>query len=217
MGKRMAKAVLHCSQDQRTLVIKRGIKVRDSLYVNVQLYTTPKITLNNFEGQLKKALTAEAAAMNGSVDETAEYYKQAGLLFNMLVELVFYVNGLYRGKKVELLASGFDVVDETVPQDIPSTPVVNRLVAGKEAHSVKFYLARSQATPGKKKRGITYIVEMTTDASKEENFKPVLIISDQNKLVIKDLTRGVEIFFRLAAINSKGQSDWTEIFPIFPQ
>ena len=217
MGTKIAIAVLHCSQGQWKLVINRSIKVRDTLYVNAQLYATPKVTQNDFEAQVEKTITAEGAAMDGGVDETANYYEQAGLLFNMLVELVNYVNGLYRGKKVELLASGFDVVDETVPQGIPNTPVVKRLVAGKEAHSVKFYLANSPATPGKKKPGVTYIVEMTTDASKEENFKPELITTNQFKLVITGLTRGVETFFRLAAKNSKGQSDWTEIFPIFPQ
>jgi hypothetical protein len=134
----------------------------------------------------------------------------------MMRVLVFYVNGLYRGDKVNLLASGFDVLDESLPQGIPSVPIINRVVPGGEPHSAKFYLAKTPAIPGRKKPSVTYILEMAADADMEENFKRKLSTTNQFLLLITGLTRGKEVFFRLAAKNSRGQSDWTETIPFIP-
>lgn len=217
MSTRIAIAVLHCALGQWALIIKRGVRIKGKLYVNTTLFVTPKITLVDFGNQLDKAVAAEGEAIGGGITETAVYYEETTKLFEMLSELVNYVNGLYKGKKVELLASGFDVVDEAVPQDIPSVPVVDRFVSGDEPNSVKIFIKRSQATPGIKKRGVTYIIDMTEDKSKEENFKTVLVCSSQYQLIVKGLTRGKEYFFRISARNSRGQSKYTEIFSFIAQ
>jgi hypothetical protein len=217
MSTKIAIAVLHCALGQWKKIIQRANKVKDNLYVNVLLYATPKVAEADFTSQLGKASTAEAAALKGGVEETARYYKETTLLFEYLGELVIYVNGLYRGNKVNLLASGFDVVDEMVPLDLPEPPVVNRMVTGPVPHSVKFYIQNLPGTVGKAKPHLTYIVAMTTDPSKDENFIPELITSSKYKLLITGLTRGKEVFFRLAVKNTRGQSNWTETFSIIPQ
>jgi hypothetical protein len=216
MGSRIARAVLHCWLGQWKLIILRAGKVKENLYVNTGLYPAPKIPEHDFTEQLRLASEAETAASGGGVDETAAFYKETTLLFNMMRVLIFYVNGLYRGNKVNLLASGFDVLDESVPLCIPSVPLIHRVVPGQEPHSAKFYLTKTPGIPGKKKPSVTYIVEMTSDPSKEENFKRKFETTNQFLLLITGLTRGQEVFFRLAARNSRGQSDWTEIIPFIP-
>jgi hypothetical protein len=217
MGSKIAVAVLHCSLGLWTLIIKQGVRLRDNLYVNTTLYATPKVPKDEYELQLNAAISSQAAAAKGGVEDTALYHEDTTKLFVMLDTLLNYVNGLYKGDKVKLLASGFDVVDEAVPQDIPSVPVVSRMEAGNQPHSVRFIIKRTPATPGKKRRGVTYIIEMTTTPDDEKTFKPVLIIDNQFKLLVTNLTRGTEYSFRLAAKNARGQSDWTEIFTYIAQ
>jgi hypothetical protein len=208
--------VLHCKPGQWKLINERGHKVKENLYVNTTLYTTPKVAEGDFTDQLIKSDKAKAAAMKGGVDETAIYYKETTSVYDYLVVLLFYVNGLYRGNKVNLLASGFDVVDEMAPSDLPSVPNVNRVVAGPAPHSAKFYLTRIGGLQPQKKSSETITIQMAEDPSSEANFDTVLETTNRNKLLVTGLTRGKEVYFRLNARNRRGVSDWTDVIPFLP-
>jgi hypothetical protein len=216
MSTRVAVVVLHCKPDQYKLINERGHKVKENLYVNTTLYTIPKVAELDYNEQLTRSDKAKAAAMKGGVDETAIYYKETTKVYDNLVELCIYVNGLYRSNKVNLMASGFDVVSEAVPQELPSVPDVNRVVAGAAPHSAKFYNARIGGLQPQKKSTVVITVQMSEDPSSEANFDTVLETTNRNKLLVTGLTRAKEVYFRLNAMNRRGVSDWTDVIPFVP-
>jgi hypothetical protein len=92
--------------------------------------------------------------------------------------------------------------------------VIKSVENGPVPHSAKIKLAKTTSPLNTQKESVTYIVMMAEEDSHEENFKIVLQTKNQRKLIIEDLTRKKEYFFRVAKSNSKGQSRWsgTEAF-----
>ena len=61
------------------------------------------------------------------------------------------------------------------------------------------------------------MVQVAFDPELDENFIPVLVEDNQYKLILTNLTRGKEIFIRIAAKNARGWSDWSSVHPFIPQ
>ena len=212
-------AVMHCTIKQPKKIIATGIRVRDQLFANILLFATPPVTLLVFKGQLDKAVAAQAVVEDGkgSVTDTAIRDAETLALFLMLNPLLlYYVNGLYKGNKVNLLASGFEVSNEPNPKPAPSIPVVRKVVmTDLDLHTAKVYLAPFPVVEGG--RGLAnYILQIAVGPPLEENFKTVLTTTNSRKLFMKNLTRGVEIHIRLCASNSRGTSAWSTIVDFMP-
>jgi hypothetical protein len=217
MSTKTATAVLHCTVQQPEKVIERGIKVRDGVYKNTTLYTTPPIAKAVFVAQLNAAITAQGNVKGGGKNATMKRDGIVSELYGMLDhKLLLYVNSLYRGNKDNLAASGFDVVFESTPHEVPAPPVIKDIINAAPSHSAKILLAKTTSPLNTKTESFEYIVQMAEDDSSEENFKQVLLASSQFKLIITGLQRGKEVFFRIAKRNRRGQSGWSDSFPFMP-
>jgi hypothetical protein len=216
---RIVTAVMHCAISQPKKIISRGISVRDLLFVNVLLFATPPITLILFKAQLDKAIAAQAVVeAKGSVANTATRDAEVLALFLMLNPLLLsYVNGLYKGDKVKLLASGFNVSSEPNPKPSPSVPVIRKVVMTDLAlHIAKVYLAPFPALESGSRGVVNYILQIAEGPPIEENFHTVLATTNSRKLFIENLTRGTEIHIRICASNARGTSAWSAVFDFMP-
>jgi hypothetical protein len=217
MSTKIITAVMHCKQKEHSKIIERGIKVRDGLYANIILYPAPPTDAVHFTMLLDAAITAQGDAKGGGKPATTARNTATDALFATLENLVLYVNGLFKGDKDKLSKSGFDTSNDPAPNGIPAAPVIKRIENGDTPHSAKIFLAKTTSSLNTLKESVTYILQMAEDASKEENFRTVLQIKNQHKLVVVNLTRGREEFFRIAESNSTGQSDWSETASFIPQ
>jgi hypothetical protein len=216
---RIVMAVMHCALNQPKKIISRGISVRDLLFVNVLLFATPPITLILFSAQLTKAIAAQAVVEDkGSVANTATRDAEVLALFLMLNPLLLsYVNGLYKGDKVKLLASGFAASSDPNPKPAPSVPVIRRVAMTDLAlHIAKVFLTPFPKLETGSRGVVNYIMQVAVGAPTEENFHTVLATTNSRKLFIPALTRGVEIHIRVCASNARGTSAWSSVFDFMP-
>ncbi|MBI3501389.1 MAG: fibronectin type III domain-containing protein [Bacteroidetes bacterium] len=216
MSTKIATAVMHCTQQQPKKIIERGIKVRDGLYAS-PLYATPPVTKANYTPLVDAAVTAQGDVKGGGKNATTARNTATTALFLTLEKLLLYVNGLYKGDKDKLSKSGFDISSEPAPHGIPDAPVIKKIENGDTPHSAKIFLAKTTSPLDTQKESVNFIVQMSDDDSADENFKTVLQTKNQHKLVIANLTRGKEEFFRVAKANAKGQSDWSNTVSFIPQ
>jgi hypothetical protein len=210
---------MHCTINQPKKIIGLGIRVRDLLFVNILLYATPPVTIILFKAQLDKALAAQALVEDGgSTFDTATRDTEVLSLFLMLNPLLLtYVNGLYKGIKDKLLASGFDVSNEPNPKDAPSIPVIKKMLMTDLAlHTAKVFLAPFPTLLTGSRGIVNYILQVAVGAPTEENFKTVLATTNSRKLFIPNLTRGTEIHIRLCASNARGTSAWSSVTDFMP-
>lgn len=135
---------------------------------------------------------------------------QTDIVWNLLRELLFYVNKAARGDKVIIFSSGFECRKETaLLTDVPAKPVIRRVSDGRSACSVKVYMA---AVPYADR----YKLEIATDAS-----NPVWVtcidFANLNELEAKNQERGRELLVRVIAGNSRGWSDPSDPVSFIPR
>jgi hypothetical protein len=217
MAQRMAMAVLHCTKKQHEKVINLGNRLIDGLYVKILLFPDPLIPKADFKILLKAASESQTEADGGGIKDTGQRDEDVLTLFEAIKELRDYVNRLYKGNKVNILASGFDANIEPTPHSLPDVPIIKEIRIGPLPHSVKIILTKKRNSQILRQESLDYIVQMAIDPSMEENFDTVLITRNQYHLIIDKLTRGKEIFIRIAAKNSRGQSDWSNVASFVPQ
>ena len=218
MSSKVVTAVMHCTQQEPKEVIAVGIRVRDALYSpdGVALYANPPVDEATLTAQVAVAGTAQGNVKNGGKSATTTRDAEVATLFTLLGKLILYVNGLYKGDKAKLEASGFDTSDDPTPHPIPDQPVIKSIKDGALAHSAKITLAKITSTLNKKRDNVTYFVQMaTTDV--EANYVTVLETKDKDELLIPNLTRGVEQFFRVAKSNAAGKSPYSASVAFIPQ
>ena len=210
-------AVLHCSLKKPAKVIALGQRLVNYLYVNTTLFATPPIALLDFKAQLKKASDAQdAMADRRTADVQLRDDEVLALLF-MIYKLMFYVNGLYLGEAGNLKASGFDINKLAEPHQIPLQQRIKKVEGWREDNSAKIYLEKIEAETDLDKKSQWYVVQMAIGSKEEDKFEDVLTIKSSTSLIIKNLKRGVEVFFRVAAANSKGRGVWSDPKPFIPQ
>lgn len=207
MGKKKAIGIMNSTEQEPQKVIDVGVKVDLGLYENIDLYAEPKVEKLAYRAQLLKAQTAQGKVANGSVEDTAERDYEVGLFFVMLNDKNLpYVNGLYKGDRVKLLASGFDVFDETTPHPIPAAPIIGRVVSGKEAHSVKIYLSPASGLINGKAERLNHDVWVKKVKEEGAIYHNLLSTTNRRDLVLKNLTRGDDLDIYLTARNAAGTS-----------
>jgi len=199
------KAVMHCTPKQVNKLINLGSKVVAGLTANVATYATPNPTVASINTEMTKLVTLQGNVKNGGKDATAKRDLQALKMFTLLSNELLYVNVVAQGDRDKILLSGFDINQQPSPNEVPDKLSIKSVELGPFDHSIKINLAKFTSPVQITRTAFTFIVEMCTDTSKEENWKDVLHSSNSKKLIITDLVRKTEYFFRVSAENSKGK------------
>ena len=214
--KRIFTAVMHCTTKQIDKLIVLGNKVISGLSANAATFPLPNPAVALLTTEVS-SLETLAGLAKGNTQKKQARDQQAAKVFGMLKTETNYVNGIAKGDRAVILLSGFDASNEPTPQHIPDAPVIKRIENGSSPHSAKILLAKTSSPLNTEKIRLTFIVQMTEDDSMEENWKIVLQTQNSKKLIFINLARGKEIFFRIAAMNAHGQSDWSETANFIPQ
>jgi hypothetical protein len=208
MTLKVALAVMHCLKTQPQKVIDLAIKLLAYLYVNILEYATPPISKVNFEKQKNAASDAQGKVKDGSVTDTSKRDDEVETLHDMMkLQILPYVNGLYRGDRSNLLLSGYDVADESMPHPVPDAPIIKSIVRGKLPHSAKINLEKTKNPLGKKREKLTYFVLRADADGPDENFKLVLTTTSMFKLVVTHLTPDKLNVFKVYVSNATGSSE----------
>ena len=219
MGTRVAKAKIGCTVKQSEKVNEVGINVLALMYENTAEYATPPRTKPVFTVIVDEAVGAQAGAKNRGKLEIATRDSKVGTLYSVLEdEYVPYVNGLYKGDRVNLLLSGLPVSSDSSPIGLPVIPKIDRIEDGNDPHTAKIYLTRSKGAAKKKKGNITYNVYLSSDpAMAASSFKLVLTVTNMNKLVVVGLTRASEVALAVSCRNSAGSTDMSAPVKFLPK
>ena len=210
-------AVLHCTKRQPLKVTNLGIRLRDGLYAKPLVFPSPPKSLAAFNVLLDAAIKSSSLAKGGGVKDTANQRAAVLALFEVISELRDFVNRLHKGNKVNILASGFDTNKEASLHGLPEIPVIKYIALGPGPHCLKIHLVKRNSETDAAWEKLTYMVQVAFDPDLDENFKTVLVEDNQYKLILTNLTRGKEIFIRIAAKNARGWSDWSSVHPFIPQ
>jgi hypothetical protein len=214
--KRGSRAVMHCTAKEHARLIDRGTLVVAGLNANSTIYPDPNPKPDELSLEVGLLVTLSGQAKVNTQKKEARD-QQASKLFGMLLEETHYVNKVAKGDRATILLSGFEASAEPSPRPVPDVPVIKRVENGSAPHSAKIFLAKTTSVLNTKKESLNYIVQMCTDDSKEENWKTVLHTQNSKKLLVLNLVRGQEYFFRISALNARGQSDWSETVAFIAQ
>lgn len=169
----------------------------------------PPIISLTAENDKLAALISEA---KGNHLKTVERNEQCKKVYDLLNDKGKpFVNGKAKGDEAIILLSGFFASKTPQPRSIPAQVVIKRIADGAVSHSAKIFLAKITSPLNEKSESLIYTVQMA-DGSLSE-FRTVLQTTNQRKLVITNLVRAREVFFRIAASNSRGQGDWSDTVP----
>ena len=213
MATKVYVAIIGCSKEEYEVINTVAQSVNDNLYGTWKsLFVDPPVEADAFLEQKDKSVAAQSKAVEfGGKLDISDRNDQSGLLFDMLnVELKPYVNKLYRGNKTNLEKSGLRVSKEPLPHARPFAPSCKSVKNGLEANTVKFYLNKLVFPPGQGSERLTFMVYMATDPESLENVKEVCKTTNSRKLIAKNVTRGVDRYYYLTAINAAGESDYSE-------
>jgi hypothetical protein len=207
--KRSFKAVMHCTAKETSTLVDRSNNVITGLSSNTNTYPQPNPAVDELKAET--SILAELSGQaKGSSQKKQARDQQAIKVYGMLLAESNYVNSVAKGDKAIILLSGFDVSAEPSPHPVPDVPVIKRIEDGNAPHSAKIFLAKITSPLLTTREKLTFIVQMCTDDSKEENWKTVLQTQNSKSLILLSLVRKEEYLFRIAVMNARGQSDWSE-------
>jgi hypothetical protein len=217
MSTKIIIAVLACAMTQTDKVFKLCKAIILGLYAYPLLFPNPLHTQAEFKDQYTKVKDLWDQVLSGREDLRSDYEAQMLILWNMIGDLLFYTNMLFRGQPDNITKSGFAKSAEPVTNAIPGQLVIKSVQNGKEEHSAKIYLVKGCGYGPNVNGRLKYILQMAEGSPVEENFKSVLETTNRFDIVKKNLTRGKEVHFRIAAWNSAGRGLWSDVVPFIPQ
>ena len=210
-------AVMHCSPLQPKKLLTLLNKVIADLTANAVKFPSPTSTIVILQAEVTLFTNLIAAAKGGGLEATAARNKEAIKVHGLLQANIPYVNGIARGDKDTILLSGFDSSTEAQPTTIPDAPVIKKIIEGPVHGSLKIMLAKTTTGTHIRKVKRTLIVELTTNGTDPNSFKIVLITGSSKKLIILNMAKGVEVFIKIAAMNVKGTSQYSNTVSYIPQ
>jgi len=203
-------AVLHIgsSKDSTAVLLLAG-RIVAALTTNKTTFPEPDPTLVDF-GTRVTLLDTYIKSKDGSDLNKQTIVKQSQLVYDDLKDLANYVNKIAKGDKAIIILSGFDFDSEAVEHSIPEKVIIKRIENGSTEHSAKIYVIPDADAD-------RYMVETTTTPSDANSWKLVLNSVPSNKLEIPSLSRGTEIFIRVAAGNTHGWGPHSDATGFIPQ
>lgn len=202
-------AVLHLKNKEPQSVFQLAGRVSTSFVTNQPVFPTPDPPLAIFDTEIEKLNTA-IKSKDGSPQKNQVIKDQMNVVHGLLKTQILYVNKVAQGDKAIILLSGFDCNDDPVMRNIPGKALIKRVEDGSVACSAKIYL---DAVPDADR----YKVEITTTLADPINWKTVLDFGSLNKIEIRDLVRGQEIYVRVTGGNTHGWGISSEPVAFIPR
>lgn len=189
-------AVLHLKNKDPQKVYNLAGKVSTNMVANKLVFPNPDPTMEAFGVEITK-LDACIKAKDGSKQKNQALADQAEVVHGMLKSEIIYVNKVAGGDKTIILLSGFDCNEDSTVKDIPGKVLIKRIEDGSVSCSAKIYIeALADAD--------RYKVETATALTEVTDWKTVLDFGALNKLEIRNLIRGREIYIRVTGGNTHG-------------
>jgi hypothetical protein len=189
-------AVLHLKNKDPQKVYNLAGKVSTNMVTNKLVFPNPDPTMEAFGVEITK-LDACIKAKDGSKQKNQALADQAEVVHGMLKSEIIYVNKVAGGDKAIILLSGFDCNEDSTVKDIPGKVLIKRIEDGSVSCSAKIYIeALADAD--------RYKVETATALTEVTDWKTVLDFGALNKLEIRNLIRGREIYIRVTGGNTHG-------------
>jgi hypothetical protein len=192
-------------------------KVIAGLTANALKFPTPGTAVSVLQAEVIPLQTAIAAAKGGGIIATANLHKEAVKVHGLLKAGLPYVNLISAGDDSIILLSGYDKSLDKEPAAIPNIPVVSKIIEGPIHGSIKIELAINHSPLLVKKVKRTLIVEMKPTGTDDTNYKIVLLTGSGKKLIVPNMTKGVEQDFCVSAMNAKGTSKRSNVVSYIPQ
>ena len=189
-------AVLHLKNKDPQKVYNLSGKVSTNMVTNKLVFPNPDPTMEAFGVEITK-LDACIKAKDGSKQKNQALADQAEVVHGMLKSEIIYVNKVAGGDKTIILLSGFDCNEDSTVKDIPGKVLIKRIEDGSVSCSAKIYIeALADAD--------RYKIETATALTEVTDWKTVLDFGALNKLEIRNLIRGREIYIRVTGGNTHG-------------
>ena len=189
-------AVLHLKNKDPQKVYNLAGKVSTNMVANKLVFPNPDPTMEAFGVEITK-LDACIKAKDGSKQKNQALADQAEVVHGMLKSEIIYVNKVADGDKTIILLSGFDCNEDSTVKDIPGKVLIKRIEDGSVSCSAKIYIeALADAD--------RYKIETATALTEVTDWKTVLDFGALNKLEIRNLIRGREIYIRVTGGNTHG-------------
>ena len=189
-------AVLHLKNKDPQKVYNLAGKVSTNMVTNKLVFPNPDPTMEAFGVEITK-LDACIKAKDGSKQKNQALADQAEVVHGMLKSEIIYVNKVAGGDKTIILLSGFDCNEDSTVKDIPGKVLIKRIEDGSVSCSAKIYIEALVDAD-------RYKVETATALTEVTDWKTVLDFGALNKLEIRNLIRGREIYIRVTGGNTHG-------------
>ncbi|MDR3651606.1 MAG: fibronectin type III domain-containing protein [Paludibacter sp.] len=202
-------AVLHLKNKEPQKVFQLAGRVSTNLATNKDVYPEPDPPLQTLDKEIEN-LNIALKAKDGTKQKNQAIIDQVEVVHGMLKSEVIYVNKIAQGDKALILFSGFDCNYDATTHDIPGKALIKRVEDGSTACSAKIYVG---ALP----EADRYKVEITTTPADPVSWTTVLDFGSLNKIEIRDLTRGQEIYIRVTGGNTHGWGISSESVAFIPR
>jgi len=202
-------AVTHLKNKEPQKVYQLSGKVQTNMVTNQTVFPDPDPTMAVFSTEVTK-LDTLIKSKDGSKQKNQAIQDQADLVYDWLKSLIGYVNKVSAGDKTIILLSGFDCNDEPVKRDRPAKALIKRVEDGNVSCSAKIFVEALVDAD-------RYKVEICTSLTEPANWITVLDYGTLNKLEIRNLTRGQEIYIRVSGGNSYGWGICSEPVVFIPR
>ena len=189
-------AVLHLKSKDPQKVYQLAGKVSSNLTTNATIFTDPDPKMADFTTEVTK-LDTLIKSKDGSKQKNQAIEDQTNVVYGMLKALIIYTNKVANGDKTIVLLSGFDCNNEPASRQIPGKGLIKRVEDGSVVCSAKIYV---ESLPDADR----YKIEITSNLAEPSSWKTLLDFGSLNRLEIRDLLRGQEIYIRVSGGNTWG-------------
>ena len=124
-------------------------------------------------------------------------------LYELLRQELVYVNQVGRHDRGLLSQSGFAVNEMPEPHPVPPQVIIKRIVDGSSPNTAKIFIYSLHM------RYLFYLVEQTSTPDDEASWKLVYHTSNSKKLLVENMIRGEEVWFRVCAQSAGGRGQWS--------
>lgn len=202
-------AVLHLKSKDPQKTYNLAGKVNTNMAASSSVFPSPDPSMGEFNTEITKLDTA-IKAKDGSKQKNQAIVDQTDIVYAMLKSLLFYVNKVANGDKTIILLSGFDCSDEPTKHDKPEKALIKRVEDGSTACSAKIYVEPLVDAD-------RYKVEISSSLGEDAKWETILDFGTLNKLEIKNLIRGKEIYIRVSGGNIYGWGTPSEPVVFIPR